>query len=562
MRRKTATVRSRMMLIILAVLLPLLVLLNCCALYMRSIALQRLQEQGEHELIQSARQKDETLWNVRAYLNSRIDLASELAARPDSFTLKYKALQQLKQGMMFLSNIDMMFFYLPGEDVFLCRRNDNIGYSQLMLLDEYVRGQGGAYHAANWVLVEVARTPYLYYCLESYGVMIGGFVRAQTILGGMQNDESGIQYFLSDTQGTIFDSPEQLAQAGLVLDPALAAPYQSGTAGDYHVSRANSQTDSFIYWRVTEQELFTRQLDQLVVLIQVVSALAFLTIPFFYRKMSQWYLRPLEALNEALTRFAGSERDTRVELEGSLAEFQVLSRSFNTMAEDINTLTIRVYEESLKKQKAELDMLKAKIRPHSYLNSLSTISNLAALRRFDDLQDYISSMSKHIRYLFTSGFSKIRLREELLHIANYVQMQNVRFDGSIVLYTEVDDGLENVPVFPFLLYTFVENSVKHNAVCGTITDIFVRAKSETDPQTGEKRLVLTVEDSGSGLPDTVLLQAQSISQDTASDPEHIGIVNIYKALDIVYAGSAAITMANRAGGGATVCINLPLEETA
>ncbi len=561
MKRKPATVRSRMLLIILAVLLPLLVLLNGYALFMRSMALQRQQEQGEYELLQHAQQTDEALRNTRAYLNARTDVAAELAVKPGSFSLQYQALQQLRQGMLFLSDVDMLFFYLPGEDRFLCRRSANISYAQLMALNAYVRGQHEALSGGSWQLVEVEGTAYLYYHFSAYGVVMGGFVKAQTTLSGIQDGERGFQYYLSDTRGSVYSAPQRLAQAGVALDLARATPYQSGASGEYHVLRTISQNGSFFYWQVTGQEAFTRQLNWFVLLVQIISLLAFLCIPFFYRKMTQWYIRPLNKLNDALIRFAGPDRNCRIELEDALAEFRVIARSFNGMAEDINTLTIRVYEESLKKQKAELDMLKAKIRPHAYLNMLSTISNLAALHRFDDLQAYISAMSRHIRYLFTSGFNKICLREELLHITNFIKMQNVRFDGGIMLYTEIEEGLQNAPVFPFMLYTFVENSVKHNAACKTITDIFVRAKSETDPDTGKRRLLLAVEDSGSGLPQTVLRQVRSIGPNTASDPEHIGIVNLYKALDIVYAGSAAITIANRAGGGTAVCISLPLEES-
>ncbi len=222
MKRKPATVRSRIMLIILAVLLPLLVLLNGYALYMRSMALQRLQEQGEYELLQHAQQMDEALRNARAYLNVRTDVAAELAVEPGNFSLQYQALQQLRQGMLFLSDVDMLFFYLPGEDSFLCRRSGNISYAQLMALNAYVRGQYGALSAGSWQLVEVAGTAYLYYHFNAYGVEMGGFVKAQTILSGIQDGERGFQYFLSDTLGSVYSAPQRLAQAGVALDPARA----------------------------------------------------------------------------------------------------------------------------------------------------------------------------------------------------------------------------------------------------------------------------------------------------------------------------------------------------
>ena len=97
----------------------------------------------------------------------------------------------------------------------------------------------------------------------------------------------------------------------------------------------------------------------------------------------------------------------------SSKEFAQVNDTFNRMINTITNLKIESYERKLAAreaelaaEKAELTSLRMQIQPHFYLNCLKNIYGLAQMGSFQEIQDEILLLSKHLRYIF-------RIREKV-----------------------------------------------------------------------------------------------------------------------------------------------------
>lgn len=109
----------------------------------------------------------------------------------------------------------------------------------------------------------------------------------------------------------------------------------------------------------------------------------------------------------------------------------------------------------------ELENLKKQLSPHFLFNTLNNLDTLI----YADQQRasaVVHSLSRLLRYqLYLSGSGKVRLRQELDFIEDFLYLEQLRHDVLEVRIT-ADDGVQDVLLHPFLLMPFVENAVKHN----------------------------------------------------------------------------------------------------
>lgn len=113
------------------------------------------------------------------------------------------------------------------------------------------------------------------------------------------------------------------------------------------------------------------------------------------------------------------------------------------------------------RDKAEIALYKAQIKPHFMFNTLNTLYGLFLTKdehALESLEKFIAMM----RYIhISSTCDLVPLSDEVDYIKQYVALQSLRLNGmtTVTLDTDIaDDGLR-VP--PMLLVTFVENCFKH-----------------------------------------------------------------------------------------------------
>lgn len=113
------------------------------------------------------------------------------------------------------------------------------------------------------------------------------------------------------------------------------------------------------------------------------------------------------------------------------------------------------------RDRAEIELYKAQIKPHFMFNTLNSLYGLfltGSEKALESLEKFISMM----RYIHISSMrDMVPLADETDYIHRYVDLQSLRLNGmtAVKLDIDIDGGAYEVP--PMLLVTFVENCFKH-----------------------------------------------------------------------------------------------------
>jgi two-component system sensor histidine kinase AlgZ len=140
---------------------------------------------------------------------------------------------------------------------------------------------------------------------------------------------------------------------------------------------------------------------------------------------------------------------------------------------------------------ARLQFLQRQIQPHFLFNALNTVAELArespvvARRTLLNLARLLHSAIDH------ADDPEVTLREELLTLEPFLQIQRLRFSDSLDIGLDVEPDTLGAHVPPMLLQPLIENAIRHGrAGRGERGIVMIVARRVSD------RLVLRVEDDG------------------------------------------------------------------
>ncbi len=146
-----------------------------------------------------------------------------------------------------------------------------------------------------------------------------------------------------------------------------------------------------------------------------------------------------------------------------------LNHNFKTERKN-KELKNKILTAQLQLKEQELHYLKMQIHPHFLFNTLNTIYGLA-IRQSKQTPEIILRLSNLLDYiLYQINKSSVSLKEEVLHIREYVELERIRFKETLRVNIETTDIAEQIMIPPMLLMPFVENAFKH----GRIHEGFIR----------------------------------------------------------------------------------------
>jgi two-component system, LytTR family, sensor kinase len=200
---------------------------------------------------------------------------------------------------------------------------------------------------------------------------------------------------------------------------------------------------------------------------------------------------------------------------------------------------------------ARMEALQNQINPHFLFNTLNSISSLV---RFDPdmARDVIFKLATILRRLLSSGEAFAPLRDEFEFIDNYLDIEVVRFGrDKLRVVKDFDPASLDVVVPSMLLQPLVENSIKHGLAPKVEGgSVYLRSRVV------DSRLIIEVEDDGVGMGGAQLEESSSWAG------MGIGMANISERLQVLYGGTARMTIDSHEGKGTLIRIRLPLVEAA
>ena len=214
-------------------------------------------------------------------------------------------------------------------------------------------------------------------------------------------------------------------------------------------------------------------------------------------------------------------------------------------------------QEALKRMKAEaqtkaaqLRLLRYQLNPHFLFNTLNSLSALITTGRGEDANDMLLKLSTFLRFaLERDDMSLITLREELMAIELYLDIEKVRFSDRLAVEITVapDAYLYNVP--SLLLQPIVENAIKY-AIAKSVKG----GKITVDARLDGGSLVLIVDDTG---PDQEAGSGVNADMPGEELGVGIGLQNTRERLMTLYGEQFAVSNEHSPLGGMRVCISIP-----
>jgi two-component sensor histidine kinase len=140
---------------------------------------------------------------------------------------------------------------------------------------------------------------------------------------------------------------------------------------------------------------------------------------------------------------------------------------------------------------AELQVLKMQLQPHFLFNTLNTIYNLVPVN-VKEAQGMITRLSNLLRFsLDHVTTDTVTLRDELVFLMEYVQIEKVRFEERLRVENDIAADTLHAELPNMILQPLVENAIRHGlgkkAAGGTIQ---ISSRRE------DSRLIIMVTDDG------------------------------------------------------------------
>ncbi len=399
---------------------------------------------------------------------------------------------------------------------------------------------------AQWNFAELNGKTYLYKMYVYNGRAAAAFTSAEHFMATIPKGDYGDQTFvLTDENDSIKEylggalSPEDMGQ------PLEQVETKKAFAVQYTVVEGEIALHSLVsgssVWNQT-------RVNMVVVLAVIVSTIFFgiLLIRYVRREM----IFPLEGMAEGMKRIDEGVYSLRIEGDYGTREFTHLKDSFNKLMDEIVDLKIKTYEKVIELKDAELKSIRLQIRPHFFLNAITTIVSLSSQGKHSQIKSYVDSLSKNIRYMFKTRMHAVPVREEVRHVENYFEMQEIKYANCTFHYVELPQELEEWRIPQMLIQTFIENEFKYAVSMDSVLTILIRI-SQCLHQ-GEEMLLIEIEDDGMGYPEDVLEYINGDGRPDSKDGGRVGLWSIKRMMELMYERRGLIAISNTEPQG---CLN-------
>ena len=242
-------------------------------------------------------------------------------------------------------------------------------------------------------------------------------------------------------------------------------------------------------------------------------------------------------------------------------EIGQLSISFNNMVDELNRLVREVYETQLREREAELSALQSQMNPHFLYNTLESINMLALHNDQLQISDIVTSLGKLLRYTVEKADRPVTLKDELLFVEHYMQIQSFRLKNRLHADIDIEPSFEDCLVPKLTLQPLIENVIEHAMAGGTVTVRLTAHFLDDD-------LVIRVKDNGVGLTDAKMWEIERRMNEKNHWQEEnnsfgqrrrgFGLRNVHQRLKLLYGDGYGLFIERHADAGACFFIRIPL----
>ncbi|WP_157827707.1 sensor histidine kinase [Niallia nealsonii] len=232
-------------------------------------------------------------------------------------------------------------------------------------------------------------------------------------------------------------------------------------------------------------------------------------------------------------------------------EIGELNDLFISVLYEIYNLVEEVKGNEKKKRKAELKLLQNQLSPHFLYNTLNSIRWMALIRKQDHIREMVDALTHLLTYSLRNTDELVLLKDELSVMQEYVKIQKVRYQN-FQFTIHIEDDLENVEIFKFLLQPLIENALVHG-----LSSIDRPGEIKLFIKESNNQLLIQVSDNGTGIPDERLLSLQEMLAGK-NEGNSIGLRSVQERIQMHYGSQYGLQILSMEGMGTTMEILIPL----
>ncbi|WP_339324648.1 histidine kinase [Paenibacillus sp. FSL W8-0194] len=267
--------------------------------------------------------------------------------------------------------------------------------------------------------------------------------------------------------------------------------------------------------------------------------------------------RPIQKLQRVVRQFGMGNLDARLEVKGrdDIAE---LSRTLNTMLDQLQGLIHDIEQEQEQKRVMELEALFMQIRPHFLINTLNSVKCSLILQQ-DHLHSGIIDSLMSLLRAYMKFNEPATLQEECELMRHYVDIMKIRNDIPVQLTIELEPGLASWAMPKLMLQPLIENAIVHGLMDHPDACIRIRAQRK------QGFVTIEIEDNGDGIEEERLLMVNDRLQIPDSGPDtpydRVGLINVAQRLRLSFGSEAGIALVPNKRRGITAVLRIPDRDT-
>ncbi|MDO5422414.1 MAG: histidine kinase [Eubacteriales bacterium] len=462
------------------------------------------------------------------------------------------------------ASLCFLFFYSPDslDDVFLQVSTRDSDYEERQELKaevkDYIDGclEENRSLGRGYLMVKTQTNGYVIRFYKIRNSYIGMCLDCQAVLEPLEELTSeGCQAFLADLDGNLISQTEGIPENFQIENHGKLLKIDGE---EYLQLNELSEEGDFYIGTWTKASLVTGQLQWMENLIMIFLAGVLILVAVISLVIRKSLYQPILSMEQGMKRVKGGEWDLVVKTESRILEYDSMIYNFNDMVSEIKDLKIQNYEKELDAQKSYLQCLQLQINPHFYLNALNIIYSLAEVQDYELIQEMTMSLVEYSRYTFRRPEGLVTVSQEIEHVDNYMKIQRMRFPDRIDYQVNISSEIEDALIPPFVIQSFVENSIKHavNFEQHNVLSVLGRL-NEIE---GELYVQLEIRDNGTGYSREVL----EVMEETEPKDEryNVGIRNVRQRMQLIFGEKAKLILKNEDGAVTILLIPLTWKEEA
>jgi LytS/YehU family sensor histidine kinase len=171
------------------------------------------------------------------------------------------------------------------------------------------------------------------------------------------------------------------------------------------------------------------------------------------------------------------------------------------------------------------------------------------------VREYIIALSRSVRYMFAAGFHTVPIVEEIRHVENYIEMQELKYPGCVFCYCDLPSELERWKIPQMLIHTIIENEYKYAVSVEKVLTVLI--KISTVEFDGDDVLLIEIEDDGDGYPREVLALINGKMEKYDENGERVGLRSLKRMMELMYGRNDLIEFGNTLPHGCFNRIRVP-----